>query len=79
LKKEGNNVIISASGTYEPDSPDTPDVPPEGGIEEIIEKALPIYISLNGESAEVEFKLLDVDTASHTENGFYIIDKPEGQ
>lgn len=79
LKKEGNNVIISATGNYEPDSPDTPDVPPEGGIEEIIEKALPIYISLNGESAEIEFKMLDVNTASHEENGFYIIDTATGK
>lgn len=75
LEKEGNNVIISATGTITPDVPDEPDIPDEPGniIEEIIKKAQPVYVGNNGSFEEIPFTVLDGTTANYTDIGFYVI------
>lgn len=77
LTKEGNDIIISATGTIvNPDNPDNPDIPDQEDtvIEEIIKNEIPMYFGFEGEGEEaVEFKLLDGTTAAYTDNGFYTI------
>lgn len=52
---------------------------PKPAVDQIIENSIPAYSgTTNNQSEEVEYKLLDADTAVHTDQGFYTATDDEG-